>query len=162
MKLYHGSLDIVKSPRIIQPTRTLDYGVGFYTTTSLEQAEHWVARKKSKIILSGFVNVYEFDESLLGVSDLQVLRFDKPTEKWIDFVMQNRMNENFAHTYDLVYGPVANDKVYAAFALYEGGLLDRKALIRELKTYRLVDQVLFHTEKALNCLNFVEVNEIKL
>ena len=30
MKLYHGSLEIVQEPRIIKPTRTLDYGTGFY------------------------------------------------------------------------------------------------------------------------------------
>ena len=38
MKLYHGSLEIVQEPRIIKPTRTLDYGTGFYTTTSYGQA----------------------------------------------------------------------------------------------------------------------------
>ena len=41
MKLYHGSLEIVEHPRIIEPNRTLDYGRGFYTTTSYEQAEQW-------------------------------------------------------------------------------------------------------------------------
>lgn len=30
MKLYHGSLEIVQEPRIIKPTRTLDYGTSFY------------------------------------------------------------------------------------------------------------------------------------
>ena len=36
MKLYHGSLEVVSEPRIITPNRTLDYGRGFYTTTSYE------------------------------------------------------------------------------------------------------------------------------
>ena len=49
---------------------------------------------------------------------------------------------------DLVYGPVANDRVYAAFALYESELLDKEGLIKELKTYKLVDQMLFHTDKS--------------
>ena len=39
MKLYHGSLEIVKEPQIRLANRTLDYGMGFYTTTSQEQAE---------------------------------------------------------------------------------------------------------------------------
>ena len=39
MKLYHGSLDIVSSPEIKNTNRTLDYGAGFYTTTSFQQAE---------------------------------------------------------------------------------------------------------------------------
>lgn len=45
MKLYHGSLDIVERPQIRLANRTLDYGIGFYTTTSEEQAELWVKRK---------------------------------------------------------------------------------------------------------------------
>ena len=34
MKLYHGSIDTVSKPEIREPSRTLDYGKGFYTTTS--------------------------------------------------------------------------------------------------------------------------------
>lgn len=162
MKLYHGSLEIVKAPRILSPTRTLDYGSGFYTTTSSEQAERWIARKKSQGISSGYINIYTFSEALLQTDDLQVLIFNKPNSDWVDFVMQNRMNKRYNHSYDLVYGPVANDKVYAAFALYENNLLDKEGLIRELKAYKLVDQILFHTEKALDYLAFIEAKEIQL
>lgn len=45
MKLYHGSSEIVEVPEIRIPNRTLDYGYGFYTTTSFEQAEAWVRRR---------------------------------------------------------------------------------------------------------------------
>ena len=75
--------------------------------------------------------------------------------------MSNRMNPDFNHDYDLIYGPVANDRVYAAFALYESGLLDKNGLLRELKVYKLVDQMLFHTERSLECLSFVDVKIIK-
>lgn len=162
MKLYHGGLDIIMNPRILRPTRTLDYGVGFYTTTSLSQAQQWVARKKSDVILAGVVNIYEFDESLLYKSGLEVLMFKEPSEEWVDFVMDNRLDKDFIHNYDIVYGPVADDRVYAAFALFEGGLLDKDGLIRELKAYKLVDQILFHTERALGELVFVEAKELKL
>ena len=36
----------------------------------------------------------------------------------------------------------------------------QKTLIRELKTYKLVDQYLFHTEKALATLRFIEAFKI--
>ena len=124
MKLYHGSLQIVKEPQIIISDRTLDYGVGFNTTTSSKQAKEWTIRKlKGKKV--GYVNVYEFDEKS-------------------------------------VFGPVANDRVYAAFALYENGLLNKQELIAELKTYKLIDQVLFHTERALETLTFKKATEVKL
>jgi hypothetical protein len=161
MKLYHGSLDIVDAPLILKPRRTLDYGKGFYTTTSRKQAEDWVKRRlNSEDKECGFVNVYEFDKEL--ASTLNVLIFDSPTEAWVDFVMQNRTIKDFTHDYDIVYGPVANDRVYAAFALFEGGFLNKQELISELKTYKLVDQYLFHTDRSLTTLSFIEAKEIRL
>ena len=90
------------------------------------------------------------------------LIFARPTEEWVDFVMKNRTERDFTHSYDLVYSPVANDRVYAAFALYEGGILDKQSLIQELKTYRLIDQYLFHTAESLKHLTFIEAKEINL
>ena len=161
MRVYHGSLEKVEIPEIRTPNRTLDYGCGFYTTTSYKQAESWVKRRmEEKKVKKGFINVYEFDEN--AIKSLYALIFEVPTEEWVDFVMNNRTKKGFEHTYDVVYGPVANDKVYAAFALYEGGLIDKQNLIKELKTYKLVDQYLFHTEKALKFLSFIKVEEVVL
>ena len=160
MKLYHGSLEVVSEPRIITPNRTLDYGRGFYTTTSYEQAEQWVRRRKGTQHSVGYVNVYELADIL--PEEIKQLRFDTPTEEWVDFVMHNRTERGFEHSFDIVYGPVANDRVYAAFALYESNLLDKEGLIRELRTYELVDQFLFHTEQSLQHLTFIEAKEVTL
>lgn len=161
MKIYHGSVDKVEVPEIRKSNRTLDYGRGFYTTTFYKQAEDWVRRRMTENKVSvGYVCVYELDESAL--QNLKTLVFEAPTDAWVDFVMQNRTQKGFDHEYDLVYGPVANDKVYAAFALYEGGLIDKTTLISELKTYKLVDQYLFHTVQALRCIEFEEAKEVTL
>ena len=161
MKLYHGSLESVSKPEIRESNRTLDYGKGFYATTSYKQAEDWVLRRTKEMDVSrGFVNVYEFGESAL--QKMKSLIFNQPTEEWVDFVHQNRTVKGFQHDYDIVYGPVANDRVYAAFALYEGGVLDKQELIRELRTYKLVDQYLFHTSPALQYLSFIEAKEVVL
>ncbi len=160
MILYHGSTEIVDKPEIRIPSRTLDYGSGFYTTTSFKQAEDWVKRKLNTNIQVGYVNVYEFDEDL--IKNLNALLFESPTEEWVDFVMNNRTNKDFNHDFDVVYGPVANDKVYAAFALYEGGIIDKQTLISELKAYKLVDRYLFHTDKALESVIFIEAKEVIL
>ena len=160
MILYHGSIDIVENPEIRIPSRTLDYGSGFYTTTSFRQAEDWVRRKLNANTLVGYVNVYEFDETLMN--SLNAMLFESPTEEWLDFVMNNRTNKDFYHDFDIVYGPVANDKVYAAFALYEGGIIDKQNLISELKAYKLVDQYLFHTDKAVKTMKFIEAKEVTL
>ena len=78
------------------------------------------------------------------------------------FVMRNRTERGFTHDYDIVYGPVADDNVYTQFTLYEGGIISMPTLIQELKTYKLVDQYLFHTEKSLTALKFIESIEVKI
>lgn len=159
MRIYHGSLDVVSTPEIRKPNRTLDYGEGFYTTTDYNQAKEWVKRhnKNAKI---GYVNVYEID--IDEVKKRNTLCFDSPSDEWIDFVDNNRNTPGFTHDYDYVYGPVANDRVYACFALYESGVFNKEDLLRELKVYDLVDQLLFHTEESLKLLTFIDAETIEL
>lgn len=159
MRIYHGSLDVVSTPEIRKPNRTLDYGEGFYTTTDYNQAKEWVKRhnKNAKI---GYVNVYEID--IDEVKKRNTLWFDSPSDEWIDFVDNNRNTPGFTHDYDYVYGPVANDRVYACFALYESGVFNKEDLLRELKVYDLVDQLLFHTEESLKLLTFIDAETIEL
>ena len=76
--------------------------------------------------------------------------------------MANRTQNGFTHDYDIVYGPAANDRVYLQFGLYESGIISLETLVRELKTYKLVDQYLFHTDRALTALHFVEATKIEL
>ena len=158
MKLYHGSTSIIRQPQLLVPTRTLDYGSGFYTTTSEEQARNWALNKLHDDQACNFVNVYEIGETELN--KVKVLRFDGPSNEWIDFVMHNRQDETFRHDYDIVYGPVANDRVYVQFSLYEQGFISKETLLTELKVYKLVDQMLFHTEKAIQLLRFIKAKEI--
>ncbi|MEZ3591622.1 MAG: DUF3990 domain-containing protein [Muribaculaceae bacterium] len=158
MKLYHGSIERVETPEIREPNRTLDYGAGFYLTSSHKQAEDWVRRKFKGEATRGWVNIYEYD--VIVEVGLSVLSFDEPDEHWLDFVMANRMDRSYTHNYDIVKGPVANDRVYAAFALYEAGIIGKQALIAELKAYKLVNQILIHTEAGLRAIHFINAEEI--
>lgn len=145
---------------IYRSNRTLNYGKGFYTTTSEKQAKEWVERRMvENNTTCGYINIYEFDER--NLSELKKLIFSEPTEEWAEFVMANRTQKDFTHDYDIVYGPVANDRVYLQFGLYEAGAISVETLIRELKTYKLVDQYLFHTEKALMTLHFIKAIKIE-
>lgn len=159
--MYHGSKERVAVPEVRLSDRTLDYGNGFYATTSYIQAEKWVRRKMAISSGSmGYVNEYNLD--IVAITSLRCLFFKEPSEEWLDFVMSNRMDKHFVHDYDIVYGPVANDRVYAAFALFEGGVLDRQGLIAQLRTYKLVDQYLFHTSEALKALTFIGAKEVRV
>ena len=45
MILYHGSTEIVDKPEIRESKTYLDFGMGFYTTTSFVQAQRWAQIK---------------------------------------------------------------------------------------------------------------------
>ena len=119
MNIYHGSIEQVTAPEIRLSDRTQDYGNGFYATTSHAQAEKWVRRRiRENKVDVGYVNIYEFDPQTMQTYN--TISFSTPTEEWVDFVMANRMQKGFTHDYDIVYGPVANDHVYTAFAQQTG------------------------------------------
>ncbi len=93
-------------------------------------------------------------DDLLERGDYKIKIYEKATDEWLDFVIANRRDLSFSHDFDIVKGPVANDKVYACLNAYENGFMDRGKLLSELKIYVLVDQVLFHTDRAIDELKF--------
>ena len=159
MTLYHGSLEIVEKPQILQANRPLDFGTGFYTTTSLQHARRWVKLRMEQSQASvGFINIYEYSPK----RDLRTRLFRSANEAWVDFVHANRTIQDYNQDYDIVTGPVANDNVYLSFNLYESGIITKRELIRRLKTYKLVDQLLFHTERSLDTLEYVGNKEVRI
>jgi hypothetical protein len=71
------------------------------------------------------------------------------------------MGHNKHMAYDIVIGPVANDKVYSVIQFYENGVYDKEEAIKRLKVEALFDQILFHTEKALNHCRFLEFEQLE-
>ncbi len=106
----------------------------------------------------GYINIYEYTPK----KGLHTRRFQSANEAWVDFVHANRTVQDYNHDYDIVTGPVANDNVYLSFNLYESGIITKRELIRRLKTYKLVDQLLFHTEQSLATLEYTGNKEVKL
>lgn len=161
MKLYHGSTYFVESPEVLETQRMLDFGNGFYTTTSKEQAEKWalIKQKREGDDAKAIVNVYELDDSLLTTNDIAVKVFKDANEEWLDFVISNRTGSS-NHNYDLVKGAVANDTLYRTLSLYESGVLSKTETILRLKVHVLFDQVSFHSHKVLQSLRFQECYEL--
>ena len=159
MRLYHGSTMAVRKPSL-RPGRTnADFGKGFYTTSNPEQAERWAHIKQEREDAPrAVVSVYEFDESILDNQDLNIRRFTGADEPWLYFVTDCR--KSHPHAYDLVQGPVANDKVFTTVNLFESGVLSAEAAILQLKAYKTYDQLSFHTAKVISALRFVEAYEV--
>ena len=66
MRLYHGSLVAVKNPNVFKGRTTVDFGKGFYTTTSFEQAQKWADLKRKRSGVSrAVVSEYEAPDDLL-------------------------------------------------------------------------------------------------
>lgn len=155
MICYHGSDTIVDSPRILDAKRPLDFGGGFYATTSESQAKSWaikVAYRNNNNHRS--VNRYEFDLEKAKL-ELTVIHFEIADEKWLDFICDNRSGKSTGD-YDIVIGPVADDRVYRVVVEYENGDLDKETALKNIKTESLCDQILFHTEKALKYLKYID------
>lgn len=155
MLLYHGSNMVVTEPRLIPQNRFLDFGNGFYTTENKAQAvsfaEKVYRRRKTGIPT---VSVYEFDE-VTAFSSCSLLRFDSPSEEWLDFVSANRNGTYQGTMFELIYGAVANDDVFVTFTLYAGGELSKEETIRRLKVKKLYNQLVFGSERALSYLRFI-------
>ena len=156
MRLYHGGLIEVKTPRIMATDHIGDFGTGFYTTTDLEQARRFVTTKCDRSRKTqGVVSYFEVADNFLTAPEFKTIVFQTADEAWARFVEANRRDVHFHHEYDIVYGPVANDQVYASFALYENELIDFSELLNRLKARKLTDQALFHTERSLAALKYI-------
>lgn len=157
MILYHGSNVEVASPRIIASNRMLDFGPGFYTTSSLKQAERWAfLQAKRRRIGKAIITVYEFDEKAL-CDELKILAFDSANEEWLDFVVENRKGIYRGTKYGIVAGPVANDNTMPVINDYMMGNISKETALTLLMPQKLADQYAFLTMRGLSLLKLQEV-----
>ncbi len=102
------------------------------------------------------LTTYQFDDSILfRPSDLKVKVFDGYSQEWAEFIMMNRRNKSYeqAHDYDIVYGPIANDKVGLQINRYQLQYIPMEELIRQLSFIRPTFQYFFGTERAISLLH---------
>lgn len=161
MILYHGSTELVDSPEIRKGEVFLDFGTGFYTTTSYEQALRWAQIKmRRKNADLGYVSIYEFDFEA-AENELAIRKFQKADMDWLLFVVNNRQGKLPAEPMDMTIGPVADDNVYQSIRLFETGVLDAEDTVKRLKTEVLHDQWAFHSEQILKYCVFLRAEEVR-
>lgn len=155
MILYHGSNVVVSTPQLIYQNRFLDFGFGFYTTTNKKQAIGFADKVYKRKKEGGrIVNIYEIDEKK-AFSECSLLHFKTANEEWLNFVSDNRNGKYEGKTYDLIFGPVADDDVYTTFTLYQARALTMEQTLENLKIKKLYNQLVFTSEKALSYLKFI-------
>ena len=151
---YRVGTKAVTAPEIRERLHAPDFGKGFYTTASEEQAIRWAKRvrlvRKAK---EAVVTVY--DVSALATNALSVKTFDGVSEEWFDAVITCRQGTDVFAAYDAVIGPVANDNVYQTIRFFETGVYSKDEAMRRLLAERLFNQIVFKTAAALACCRYV-------
>lgn len=157
MKLYHGSNQPIHNIDLSKGKKYKDFGQGFYTTHLPEQAVYWSKRISDRFGGIATVTEFEFDMDAALAEGLNVKIFEKPDKEWALFVMANRKQsgEDFSHDYDIVIGPVADDRMARLFGLYDMEIIDLDAVVAGLIYKDLNSQYFFATSRALNYLKRV-------
>ena len=155
MILYHGANQIIDKISLQKSRPNKDFGRAFYLSDTFQQAEEMALFKSEVEGGTPIVNQFEFDESLMLSSAFRVLTFKEYSEDWARFVFANRdaANDEALHDYDIVYGPIANDRVGRQIANLKDGYIDFETFIERLKYMRgITFQYAFCTEKAISQL----------
>lgn len=157
MRLYHGTNIDFEEIKLSCCRPNKDFGQGFYLTDIRSQAEAMAVRR-CEFEESGvpIVQEYEFDESMLSVGVFDVLKFDRVSAEWAEFILNNRMAKGQRmHNHDIVIGPVADDGVVFQLNLYMQHLITIDTLVKELTYSHLNNQYYFGTEHAIQQLRRV-------
>ena len=161
MVIYHGSDVAVHIPKILSANRFLDFGEGFYTTSSYEQATSWARRvRDNRNSEYAIISVYNFDIDK-AKKNLHIIQFNDPDPEWLRFVVSCRTGKTQPCTYDIAMGPVANDNVYETIRLFETGILSEHETIIRLKIAEIYGQILFHTEQSLSYCVYARHESLK-
>ncbi len=150
MIVYHGSYTGVDKPDLCHSRLYADFGKGFYTTLSQDQAVRW-CDKFRRMGKKAIVSHYAFDERDLQA--LNVLSFDFYSDEWLDFILSCR-NGLDSTDYDLVIGGTVSDKVFNTLELYCNGLIGKGEAISRLSHDKPDIQMAFRTVKALSYLRY--------
>ena len=98
------------------------------------------------------VTKFEFEESVMMSDSLRIKVFTDYSEEWADFVFADREGRGSLQ-YDIVYGPIANDKVGLQIRKLKDGAIDKSEFLTRLKYMKGVTyQYYFGTESAIKYL----------
>jgi len=118
-------------------------------------AEGWAEILGGKYGTPGYVTEFTYYDTAFTERLCKVKRFEKYDEEWLDFVVLNRnpFSPTPAHDYDIVEGPVADDKVQFRLTKYLQGQITKMAFLDELTYHETTHQICFCTMRALLCLD---------
>ena len=155
MEVYHGSYTKVDKIDLSKSQLNRDFGQGFYVTKFRKHAESWAKIMGEKHGTQGFVTEFTYYDTPFTEKLCKVKHFETYDEEWLDFIVLNRnpFSPTPAHEYDIVEGPVANDKVQYRLTKFLQGQIEKSVFLKELTYHETTHQICFCTMKALLCLD---------
>jgi len=154
MILYGSNVEIHEID-LTKSARGKDFGQGFYLSENEKQAEEMAVFKSLQTNSSPVVNAFELDECTLSDNSLKIKIFKEYSLEWAEFVFKNRSNRSDTpiHDYDIVYGPIADDKVGVQIRNFMEGNINIDIFLERLKYIKgITFQYFFGTEKAIKHL----------
>jgi hypothetical protein len=163
LQVYHGSYTKIDAIDLSKGQDNRDFGKGFYVTKFRKHAEAWAKVIGKKQGTEGFVTEFKFYERTFTDNTYKTLRFDDYNEEWLDFVVLNRdtSTQEQRHDYDIIEGPVADDKVQNKIEFYLKGKISKNDFLTELKYHEQTHQICFCTRKSLQMLELID-DEVNL
>lgn len=157
MILYHGSNVKIDVIDLCKSKKYKDFGQAFYLTADEGQA---IEVAKTKVFIGGgsiVLNRFDFDDSLLSSPELQVRLFDSYSQEWADFVYANRdERQDFHHPYDIVYGPIANDRIGLQIAKLRENDISFETFLEKIKYSKgPTFQYAFCSVRSINLLKMI-------
>ena len=155
MILYHGSNVDIREIDLAKSLRGKDFGQGFYLSADEKQAEDMAMFKAKQFDGTPVISAFEFDETVLNDASLKVRLFTEYSLEWAEFVFTNRTNmaDTPLHDYDIIYGPIADDRVGVQIRnLIEKNITLEVFLERLQYIKGITFQYYFGTTRAINLL----------
>lgn len=154
MILYHGTNQDFDTVDLSKSKPNKDFGQGFYLSADYAQAMA-MAQTKVEQLEYGTPIVLAFEINESEMEQLNIRRYNEYSEEWAQFILLNRRNDTNrpVHDYDIVFGPIANDRVGVQLWKYETQSIDLPTLVRNLQHMKgITFQYFFGTEKAIKLL----------
>ena len=154
MQVYHGSYTEIFHINLSKSHTNKDFGKGFYVTKFRNHADSWAVNIARRYHKKPFVTEFTFYERAFEEDRYKVLQFEDYNEAWLDFVVFNR-DPAFTinrHDYDLIEGPIADDKVQNRINDFLDGIITKNDFLNELKYHEKTHQICFCTINSLQLL----------
>lgn len=158
--LYHGSHEIIETPRFGLGKKNNDFGQGFYCTESEELAKEWATSAGR----DGYANRYLVDAEYLRILNLNSPEYT--VLNWIAVLIEHRLFtpstpvesqarnyliRNFSvnvNAYDIVTGYRADDSYYDFAAAFLSNTISIEQLASAMRLGKLGEQIVIKSKAA--------------